>query len=203
VVRPYVRQSEAAFPVAVDTADIFGMAFGLKAIPVSYLVDEVGIVRLKGAGPSDALLKQIEEVLGEPVLPVRSWQPQLPSALSRIELERALEKNPDDWRTHLDLARVLGASGQLDAAKTELEAAAKLQPDNAEVPFTWATMLLARGERDQALAQLKRARDLDPENWRIRKQIWAIEHPDKIYSGQSPDYVWQKEELARERAKSQ
>ena len=28
-----------------DTADVFGAAFGLKAIPVSFLVDEVGIIR--------------------------------------------------------------------------------------------------------------------------------------------------------------
>ncbi len=50
------------------------------------------------------------------------------------------------------------------------------------------------------MSKLKQARDLDPENWRIHKQIWAIEHPDKFYSDKSPDFGWQREELAREKA---
>ncbi len=46
VVAPWVKKYGVTFPMAVDTADVFGAAFGLKAIPVSFLVDEVGIIRL-------------------------------------------------------------------------------------------------------------------------------------------------------------
>jgi len=49
------------------------------------------------------------------------------------------------------------------------------------------------------LSKLKQARDLDPDNWRIRKQIWAIEHPDKFYTGKSPDFNWQSEQLKKEK----
>ncbi|MCI0540680.1 MAG: hypothetical protein L0Z50_36230, partial [Verrucomicrobiales bacterium] len=52
-----------------------------------------------------------------------------------------------------------------------------------------------------ALVKLKKARDLDPDNWRIRKQIWTIEHPEKFYTQDSPDFGWQKEELAQKRAR--
>jgi len=63
----------------------------------------------------------------------------------------------------------------------------------------WALVLLHQGEKNAALAKLKQARDLDPDNWRIRKQIWAIEHPEKFYTGDSPDYDWQNEQLNREK----
>ena len=39
VVAPWVKKYGVTFPVAVDTADVFGAAFGLKAIPVSFLVE--------------------------------------------------------------------------------------------------------------------------------------------------------------------
>lgn len=32
---------------------------------------------------------------------------------------------------------------------------------------------------------------LDQDNWIIRKQIWALEHPEKFYKGKV-DYDWQK-----------
>ena len=35
---------------------------------------------------------------------------------------------------------------------------------------------------------------LDPENWNMRKQLWAVENPDKFYSGKV-DYSWQREQV--------
>jgi hypothetical protein len=66
--------------------------------------------------------------------------------------------------------------------------------------LVWGLVLPHQGANASALQKLKLACDLDPGNWRIRKQIWALEHPDKFYTGDSPDYDWQKEELAREKA---
>ena len=63
VVAPWVKRYGVTFPVAVYRADVVGTAFGLKAIPVSFLVDEVGIVRLRGGGPSKEFLAQVEEIL--------------------------------------------------------------------------------------------------------------------------------------------
>ena len=199
MVKPYTQKFGVTFPVAVDAADVFGQAFGLKAIPVTFLVDEVGIIRLRGGGPNGAFLQQIETVLREPLSQMRGDGPQLANARSSEELESTVGRAPDDWRARLALARLYDAESRFSDANSELEAASKLQPREASIPFLWGLVLLHQNEKDRALAKLKAARDLDPENWRIHKQIWAIEHPDKFYAGESPDFGWQKEELKREK----
>lgn len=68
----------------------------------------------------------------------------------------------------------------------------------AELRFGRAALYLHRGQTREAVADLKRALDRDPDNWLIRKQIWAIVHPDRFYVG-SVDFQWQREQLARER----
>lgn len=69
----------------------------------------------------------------------------------------------------------------------------------ADARFQLAIVLLERGKRIEAIAELKRAFRLDPQNWIIRKQLWAIEHPEAFYEG-DVDYNWQKEQQAREDA---
>jgi len=48
----------------------------------------------------------------------------------------------------------------------------------------------------EALAEWRKASKREPDNWVIRKQIWAIEHPDKFYNG-DVDYSWQREQIER------
>ena len=57
---------------------------------------------------------------------------------------------------------------------------------------------LRRGDHDGALAAWREALTDDPGNYVIRKQIWAVEHPERFYP--TIDFAWQKEQLARERA---
>ncbi len=118
-------------------------------------------------------------------------------------MEKAVEHSPEDWQSHLALAQLDADAGRGSSALARCETAARLQPKVAAVHFTWGQVLLRIERRNDALTHLKQARDLDPANWRIRKQIWAIEHPDKFYSGQSPDFAWQKEEQAREKVPRQ
>ena len=47
-----------------------------------------------------------------------------------------------------------------------------------------------------ALAEWKKGSDLEPDNWVIRKQIWAVEQPDKFYNG-DVDYDWQREQVRK------
>lgn len=199
MVRPYTERFNVTFPVAVDTADVFGRAFGLKAIPVSFLVDEVGLVRLRGGGPTDELLRQIEMILEEPMAAVRGAPPELPAALSKEALQAKAAEDPRDWESRLALAQILDAEGRHESALELLERARGVKPGEPSILFTWGLVLMHQGRKSEALRKLKQARDLDPDNWRIRKQIWAIENPDKFYDGPSPDYDWQKEELAREK----
>lgn len=199
MVQPYVELARASFPVAVDPGDLFGQAFGLKAIPVTFLVDEVGIVRLSGGGPNRELLAQIEEILEEPLSPVRGQAPELPWAAAKPDLDQKVAEAPDDWPSRLALGRLLSNEGHRADAVKQFEAAARIRPQESSIHFAWGLALLDQGDKESALAKLKQARDLDPSNWRIRKQIWAIEHPDKFYTGKSPDYAWQKAQIAREK----
>lgn len=199
VAKPYVEKAGVMFPVAVDTADVMGQAFGLKAIPVSIFVDEVGIVRLRGGGPNKELLARIEELLREPVSNVRGVAPPLAAGALISELESKVAASSDDWKSRVALAQAYAEAGRRDEAVVHLEAAAKLKPAESSVPFVWGLVLLQQREKDAALNKLKHARDLDPENWRIRKQIWAIEYPDKFYTDKSPDYGWQSEQLKKEK----
>lgn len=200
VVKRYTDKASVQFPVAVDTADIFGDAFGLKVVPITYLIDEAGIIRLRGGGPSPELLRKVEQVLKEPIGTARGDSRALPGALSRVELEKRLAATPGDWRARLALAQHLESEGRMSEALAQCAAAAKDQPREPSIYMTWGLILWQGKQQEAALARLKQARDLAPDNWRIRKQIWALENPEKFYDTASPDYDWQKQQLEREKS---
>ena len=56
--------------------------------------------------------------------------------------------------------------------------------------------LLHAGDREGALRSWREALAADSENYVIRKQIWAVEHPERFYP--TIDFAWQEEQLARE-----
>jgi hypothetical protein len=49
---------------------------------------------------------------------------------------------------------------------------------------------------DEAMALWRQGLALDPDNYIIRKQIWAVENPDRFYTG-DVDYDWQREQTAK------
>ena len=51
-----------------------------------------------------------------------------------------------------------------------------------------------QGKLEQSLAEWGRARDLEPDNWVIRKQIWAVQNPEKFY-GVQVDSNWQRQQI--------
>src|SRR5262249_15626527 len=108
-------------------------------------------------------------------------------------------QQPNDAAARLALARALESAGDFAGALAECEAAARTQPKDPTIPFTQGLLLLRQGRTNDALVRFTTARDLDPGNWRIRKQIWALEHPEKFYGAQGIDWDWQKEQIAREK----
>jgi len=107
--------------------------------------------------------------------------------VSLDELRARAARQPADADMRLALAQALERSGDYAAALAECESAARLRPGDAPIPFTHGLVLLRQGRTNDALVQFTRARDHDPGNWRIRKQIWALEHPDKFYGAQGID----------------
>lgn len=199
VVRPFVEKADVTFTVAVDEADVLGRAFGLKLTPVSILVDELGIIRAQGGGPRKDFLEQVETVIREPLSKVSTPIQTSHASDSVAELEKRVAASPQDWRARTELAERLVAENNLEAATKQLDAARRLKPDHADLYFLNGRVLLRQGKSEEALEQFRKARELDPQNWRIRKQIWAIENPDKFYTARNPDYRWQKEALSKER----
>lgn len=197
-VRPWVEKFGVTFSVAVDPADVFGAAFGLKAIPVSFLVDEVGIIRLQGGGPSKEFCAQVEAILAEPLSRVRGPSSESVTALSLQDLRARVAVAPADTAAQLALAHELERARDVAGALAACAAAGATSPKDAAIPFTQGMILLRQGRTNAAVAQFRVARDLDPGNWRIRKQIWAVEHPDKFYGPQGIDWDWQREQLKQE-----
>jgi hypothetical protein len=56
---------------------------------------------------------------------------------------------------------------------------------------------LRQGDRPGAVAAWREALRADPDNYVIRKQVWAVEHPERFYP--TIDWAWQRTQLARER----
>jgi Flp pilus assembly protein TadD len=159
----------------------------------------VGIIRLQSGGPSKEFLAQLGEILREPVSVVRGQTHGSVTALSLDELRARATRTPDDADARFALAQALERAGDYVSALAECEAAARSRPADATIPFTHGLILLRQGKTNDALLQFTRARELDSGNWRVRKQIWALEHPEKFYGTNGIDWGWQQEQIAREK----
>ena len=82
---------------------------------------------------------------------------------------------------------------------------------NGEVPAEGNTGLVSdfdyfeRGLAQYKAGNLQEAKRIwleggkaEPDHWNLRKQLWAVENPDKFYDG-PVDYGWQKEQIAVEK----
>ena len=88
-------------------------------------------------------------------------------------------------------------SGQ-DPEQAEVEPEGSLGAGHAEANAIFREGLehYRAGRTAEALARWRQGLELDPGNYLIRKQIWAVENPDKFYDG-AVDYDWQREQTAR------
>ncbi|MCY4107555.1 MAG: hypothetical protein OXG11_00825 [Chloroflexi bacterium] len=80
----------------------------------------------------------------------------------------------------------------------EMEASGRLDgvPDAIE-SFAGGVSAYAEGEMQTAIHRWREALAEDPANYLIRKQIWAVQHPERFYP--KIDWDWQMEVLAEER----
>ncbi|MCY3800274.1 MAG: hypothetical protein OXG46_01720 [Chloroflexi bacterium] len=80
----------------------------------------------------------------------------------------------------------------------EIEASGRLDgvPDAIE-SFAGGVGAYAGGDRQTAIRRWREALAEDPANYLIRKQIWAVQHPERFYP--EIDWDWQMQVLAQER----
>ena len=102
--------------------------------------------------------------------------------IRRAETANVLEK----WIAGLDL------SEQTQPAETSAVA----ERTGASDLFRKGQGLYRQGRVEEAVALWRSGLALDPGNYIIRKQIWAVESPERFYSGEV-DYAWQREQTAK------
>jgi hypothetical protein len=54
--------------------------------------------------------------------------------------------------------------------------------------------LYRSGDLEGAATIWRDGMEVEPDHWNMRKQLWAIEHPDRFYDG-DVDYDWQKVQI--------
>ena len=62
--------------------------------------------------------------------------------------------------------------------------------------FSEGLELYKDGRIEDARGKWREAVAMEPDNYVVRKQIWAIENPDKFYSGEV-DYEWQRSQIEK------
>ena len=84
----------------------------------------------------------------------------------------------------------------IEESLQEAETALGAEHSQANAHFRQGLEFYRAGRVEEALAEWRRGVELVPDNYIIRKQIWAVENPDKFYAG-GVDYDWQKEQIAQ------
>ncbi len=191
VARPYVEKAGVTYTALVDANNILGELFGVGYVPLHYIIDEFGIYRMKERDPEKitAFLNS-EKVNMELVVKAGP----APSMYDVDRLKAMAANHPDNTTAHLMLGDALVQNGKYAEGIAAYKNAVELDPESAEGPFRIGRALLRQGKKDEALVELKKAAKLDDGNWIVRKQIWAIEHPEKFYEG-NVDYGWQKKQI--------
>ncbi len=206
VARRFTEAGHVAFPTAVDRSQGLWELYGFKVIPNGFFVDERGILQYAKVGGFDvrdpADRQAIEQLLASPGAEGVGREPNFTTVTQALrEAEEAASKEPENLDLQLTLAERLEAAKQYKRSRRTFEAVLDKNPKSVRALLGLASAELDLGEREKALAALKKAWALEPDNWVIRKQIWAVEHPEKFYPAINTE--WQREEIKKEDAGKQ
>lgn len=202
----FTQGAGVRFTTAVDRAQGLWELYGFDVVPNGFFVDEQGIVRYVKVGgfdvrnPEDA--QAIESLLAAPASQQSIASVKKPTfgtveeALRQAEEEA--QRNPGNLDALLTLAERRVEARQYKRARQEFETVLEKNPASVPALMGLAAVHLDQGEREKASTTLKRAWAIEPNNWIIRKQIWAVEHPEQFYPAINAD--WQKEQIKKEDA---
>jgi len=107
-----------------------------------------------------------------------------------------------DKQDMAEIERLLAAPAAAAASSPGTGSAARpsgsvADPAKARYWFRLGIQALEAGDKETAARHWRKALELDPKNFVIRKQIWALEHPEQFYPAINPQ--WQREQLAKEK----
>ncbi len=86
-------------------------------------------------------------------------------ALQEALARHNVEKNPSDFEAHYNLAAMLQAKNELDAAIREYEAAVRLRPEDAAANNALGAALVAAGHPEQSVGYLQTALKTRPDSF--------------------------------------
>ena len=113
-----------------------------------------------------------------------------------MELGRQIRSVTRGVEKRLRLADLLVKTGQYRKAAKEYDTVLAQQPRNAKALFGRGVVFHREGKLPQAILTWRKAFASEPANWVIRKQIWALEFPDRFYPRIHRE--WQSEQVRRE-----
>jgi peroxiredoxin len=202
-VRAFAKQAAVTYPITVDGVDCLWDQLGFNHIPNGYYVDERGIVRYLKIGGFDIRetlnAKIVEDLLSEKwsKKPLRLPDKTKMSFKQEIAvLSQQLKSVSRGVEKRLRLADFLAKTGQFRKAGREYDSVLTQQPKNTRALFARGVAYFHEGKKEQTKLCWRRAFALEPTNWIIRKQIWALDAPERFYP--RIQYDWQNEQVRRE-----
>lgn len=203
VVKPFVEQAKAEFPVVVDSVDCLWDQLGFDYVPNGYYIDERGVIRYLKVGGFDIRdninRKIIEDLISDKWAkqPIRVQErPSLPFKKEITELKRQIKASSRGFEKRLKLCELLVKTGQHKKAAKEYDAILAVQPKNTRALFARGAVALRLRKVRDAVTFWRRAFSLEPNNWVIRKQLWALEAPERFYP--HIDHNWQNEQIRKD-----
>ena len=205
VVRRFAEAAGVTFPAAVDRSQGLWQLYGFDVVPNGFFVDENGILRYAKIGGFEVRnaedAKAIEDLLAAPVGAASGGNATEHFTTRDETLQKAEEasaKDPTNLDLRLTLAENLVETKRYGDARREFQAVLAKNPQSARAFVGLATIDLDMGDRERAASALRKAWAIEPNNWIIRKQIWAVEHPEQFYPAINPN--WQRQQLEKEKA---
>ncbi len=158
------------FP-ALGFVNVYPFRYSFVADHFQYLAS-LGVIACVGAAIATIFsrLPQLQRRLGVAFcfllltgLAALTWQ-QAGTYANSIVLNRAtIERNPDSWIAHTNLAIALSDQGQQQEALEHLQTARRLAPNSVEVHTTLASVLIKAGRPAEAIDEAKAALNANPD----------------------------------------
>ncbi|PWU15906.1 MAG: hypothetical protein C5B50_14450 [Verrucomicrobia bacterium] len=82
---------------------------------------------------------------------------------AKVQIEKALQLQPDDEEAHSNLGNVLHTMGRLDEAIAQYQQAIRIKPDFAVAYLNLGNVQIEKGRPDQAIASYRKAIEISPD----------------------------------------